>query len=205
MLSTRRTLLAGSCVCIAAAATTNILIPENEDLQVLCKLSDGLSIKRIGPLRHAPVWARQALDAVTGLVGMRPVFELREADFEKGWIAVAAKRGNTRYVIYDSKWFPIDDVGIGWYMITIFAHEIGHHLYGHTSGISESNHQDELDADRFGGWAVAKLGGTEAEALSFTPRLSSGGSSSHPARADRIDAYREGWRAGKGNLSASFT
>lgn len=197
MLSTRRTLLAGSCACLAGAALTPLIMPEAEDLQVLCKLANDVSIKGIGPLRHPPVSARQALDAVTDLVGMRQVFELREADFEKGWIAMAAQRGNTRYVIYDAKWFPINDVGIGWYMITIFAHEIGHHLYGHTSGISESNHQDELDADRFGGWVVARLGGTEAEALSFTPRLSTSGSSTHPARQDRINAYREGWRAGK--------
>lgn len=195
MISNRRAFIAGSCACLAGIAATQLIKPEARNWQVLCKLMDEVAMEGIGPLRKPPQEAQQALNAIADLVGMRRVFHLRVADFEKEWVAVAAVRHSTRYIVYDKKWFPIQDVGISWYMISIFAHEVGHHLYAHTTGVSESDHRNELDADRFGGWAVAKLGGSEAEALSFAPRLPEKASASHPGRAARIAALREGWRS----------
>jgi hypothetical protein len=75
-----------------------------------------------------------------------------------------------------------------WSLIFVLAHEIGHHISGHTLSKTDIDkcQEEELEADKFAGCALRHLGATADElerALSF---FSTEGSRTHPPRADRL-------------------
>lgn len=81
-----------------------------------------------------------------------------------------------------------------WAAIALFAHEIGHHLNGHTSKRGGSSPKLELQADEFAGYVLQKMGATLAEAQIVMLYIStSTASKTHPARADRMLAIQKGW------------
>jgi len=200
MLLTRRQfagrVLAGTC-CGTAVAAGPALAAGADEFQVLCGIRSTPAIETIGNIRAARPEAVRVIQWICEQIGVRPNFELRAADFERRNIAVAATHGTQRFVIYDDKWFAFEENRVSWYSVYILAHEIGHHIYGHTSGLRPDKRQGELDADRFGGWIVARLGGRLGQALAFMPYLSEKISETHPARNKRIEATREGWLAGR--------
>jgi predicted Zn-dependent protease len=59
-----------------------------------------------------------------------------------------------------------------WGATSILAHEVGHHLAGHTLRQSNEPWRDELEADDFSGFVLARLGATLAEATSAAARIS---------------------------------
>ncbi len=73
----------------------------------------------------------------------------------------------------------------------IVAHEVGHLATGGT--VKRVSHQDELDADYFSGFTMKKLGFSLEESTLFAKGLAPEGSTSHPARQARLDAFTRGW------------
>lgn len=200
----RRTILSGigaSACCIPFIPRAHAFTEEPEPFRFICGIGGNPIGKSIENVRPARPQAERAIQWISELIGIRPAFELREADFKRKSIAMAATRGVHRYVIYDAKWFTFEENTIPWYAIWVFAHEIGHHIHGHTHGYRPDRHRGELDADRFGGWVVSRLGGRLDQALAFMPILSERGGKSHPPRTERIEATKAGWQAGQaGNL-----
>ncbi|MEP6847047.1 MAG: hypothetical protein ABI861_13635, partial [Panacibacter sp.] len=78
------------------------------------------------------------------------------------------------------------------------AHEIGHHLSGHTLLQGGSRPDLELEADRFSGYILYKMGATLDDAQIAIKIFSSDNSSStHPAKKSRLVAITNGWLAAK--------
>lgn len=205
MHPTRRQILEGlfGCSCLGVTALAELpaygATPVTLDgLQILCTLQAAPHIRTVTGLRDGPPAAEREVGWITDLIGMRPHIEILEAEFNGGGIAIAAVRGTQRYIVYDTKWFTFADDRVSWYSVYVLGHEIGHHIYGHTYRRQRHPHQAELDADRFGGWAVARLGGRLDQALAFTRVFSETGSRTHPPRNKRIAAIREGWLTGSG-------
>jgi len=198
MNSTRRTFIGGtmaSLCCGHSVARASEPVAPN-DMKIICGLQHQPLIKHVKNMRDPHPDAKRVIHWVTDQIGVRPAFDIIEADFERQYIAIAATRGSTRYIIYDAKWFPFNKDAIGWYTIWVLAHEIGHHIHGHTIGFEPDSHRGELDADRFGGWVVARLGGRLEQALTFMPYLSKAAGKTHPSRVRRIEAAYQGWMAG---------
>ncbi len=106
-----------------------------------------------------------------------------------------------RYIVYDEDFMNgIADKGSrDWSGLTVLAHEIGHHLHGHTLTIgSGSRPPIELEADLFAGFAVARIGGRLFEATRVFQSMSEAGSETHPPRAQRISAVTAGWKKATG-------
>ena len=82
-----------------------------------------------------------------------------------------------------------------WSVISILAHEIGHHLAGHT--LADDYIQEyELEADYFSGFILYKMRATLQEAQSAMSLLRDHPNlTTHPAQAERLAAIEEGWRA----------
>jgi len=200
MLFDRRQIISGlvGAVCCPPIISTKALSqPADDEFHIVCQMQHAAMGTGIKKLRKPPLEAKRIIEWISNAIGVRPEFEILEADFSRGGIAAAATRGTRRYVIYDKKWFTFEKNTVAWYSVFILAHEIGHHIHGHTHGFKPSRHQGELDSDRFGGWIVARLGGRLDQALSFMPYLSEAGSISHPPRGKRIEATIAGWRAGR--------
>lgn len=82
-----------------------------------------------------------------------------------------------------------------WGAVSILAHEVGHHLAGHTIRPSTSQWKDELEADEFSGFVLARLGANLADATSAAAGiLAEASTPSHPARKDRLAAITYGWQ-----------
>ncbi len=85
-----------------------------------------------------------------------------------------------------------------WGAISILAHEVGHHLNGHTLDRSMDKHKRELEADEFSGFVLAKLGATLEQAKSainhFVPISAT---STHPGKLERIKAIETGYNSAK--------
>ncbi len=84
-----------------------------------------------------------------------------------------------------------------WSVVEVLAHEIGHHVNGHhlTRGRTVDN---ELQADTFAGFALARMGASLEQATAGERAMGDdSGSTTHPAKEQRLDAITRGWHAGR--------
>lgn len=133
--------------------------------------------------------------------GLAPNFVVRPANVPN---AAASARGGQRYIEYNPSFVSQLKSGTqtNWSVYSVMAHEIGHHLQGHTLLAGGSRPDIELEADEYSGFILAKLG---ADLPSTQKAMSTFGSNSvsgtHPATNERLVAIRKGWE--KGNAIAT--
>jgi peptidase M48-like protein len=142
-------------------------------------------------------------------MGVKPDFLMLEVDGIGN--AFAMYDGELRMIVYDPIWFhgkvfsPRYATAIARH--AVLAHELGHHVCGHTTGRTTKmiRWERELEADQFEGAVLAKLsransyiGGVALEEVlaAEAPFMSEHGSESHPPRALRLAAIRKGWLEG---------
>ena len=83
-----------------------------------------------------------------------------------------------------------------WASISIMAHEIGHHLCGHTILPGGSQPPTELEADKFSGFVLYKMGASLADAqIAMETLVPDRDSPTHPARSKRVSAIQDGWQS----------
>lgn len=144
------------------------------------------------------------IQEITNVVGLQPRFELRATREVDN--AAAVVYGGKRYLLYNPDFLAaVNRAGrTDWAGISILAHEMGHHLNGHTLRAGGSNPQDELEADEFSGFVLRKLGASLAQAQAALAAVATDeGSASHPGRAPRLDAIGTGWRRAETQIAAS--
>jgi tetratricopeptide (TPR) repeat protein len=145
--------------------------------------------------------AENMLDRIMTEVGLPRNFILVECDGYKNCSAINLEglTGSLRYVLYGNAFLKeIDSTSkTYWASISIFAHEIGHHLCGHTLDMLGSRPDKELEADRFSGFVMFKLGATLEQAQAAMVAIGDPPYvSTHPPLANRLAAIRNGWNAG---------
>jgi hypothetical protein len=83
-----------------------------------------------------------------------------------------------------------------WSLVSILAHEIGHHLALHLE-IDGRYHEFELEADHFSGFVLRRLGATLDQAQAAMRMVSPKEPGPiHPGLADRLQAITLGWTGG---------
>ncbi|MEJ7693949.1 M48 family metalloprotease [Daejeonella sp.] len=110
--------------------------------------------------------------------------------------AYATIINNKRVILYDNRFLTALDqyTNTKWASISVLAHEMGHHYRNHLVTGKGSTPATELEADYFSGYALAKVGATLADATAAMEKISPiQGNSSHPGRAQRVDAIQKGW------------
>lgn len=109
------------------------------------------------------------------------------------WNALATICGGNKVIVYDRR--ISQRIGFEGAQAVV-AHELGHHLCKHldrtTNDIVES-HKQELEADRFAGATLRRLGLSRDAALSYVPLLMEQPSLSHPGRSERAASLLAGW------------
>lgn len=109
----------------------------------------------------------------------------------------AAVNGQTRLIVYDGAFMQkANNISkTDWGALSILAHEIGHHLQGHTIIEGGSDPQKEIEADEFSGFVMYQMGASLKEAQAAISKLTSdydGGT--HPPRTRRLAAIEKGYR-----------
>lgn len=147
---------------------------------------------------------RDVLREITDVVGLKPRFELRATNEVQN--AAAVVYGGKRYLLYNPQFVTaVNRAGrTDWAGISILAHEMGHHLNGHTLRAGGSNPADELEADEFSGFVLRKMGASLAQAQAGMAVVSDDEASpTHPGRRTRLTAIGEGWQRANQQIVAS--
>ena len=170
-----------------------------------------VSLRLVLPLAlAAPALAQTApaptdvIREITDAVGLKARFELRATrDVDN---AAAVLYDGKRFLLYNPDFLnAVNRTGhTDWAGISILAHEMGHHLNGHTLRSGGSQPADELEADEFSGFVLRKLGASLAQAQAAMASVADDqGSATHPGRTPRLASISEGWQRANGQIAAS--
>ncbi|HEX8333239.1 MAG TPA: hypothetical protein VF622_11480 [Segetibacter sp.] len=110
--------------------------------------------------------------------------------------AAAVVFQNQRYILYNPSFINrLDKVANDkWASISVLAHEIGHHLLGHTLDGRGSQLPKELAADEFSGLVLRRMGASLQQSQLAMQLISSPyASTTHPGQKDRLAAISKGW------------
>jgi tetratricopeptide (TPR) repeat protein len=152
-----------------------------------------------------------ALDKVLSVTGMSKRFVLKQCNDISNCVATSYK--GIRYILYDKDFMAaIDKSTKSWPNLSILAHEIGHHINGHSldlviyaamdkdaPSLIESR-QMELEADEFSGFVMYKLGASLSEAQEAVQLVSTNDDdsySTHPKKDKRLQAIERGYNKSK--------
>lgn len=148
---------------------------------------------------------RQIAERILDAVGLNANFEIQPANIEN---AAAVVYGGKRYVLYNPTFVNnlIKTTGTEWAAISVLAHEIGHHLDGHTVTATGSQPAKELEADEFSGYVLRKMGASLAQAQAAMKTLATTRATyTHPAQYDRLAAIEYGWNHADDQLAGRQT
>ncbi|SHJ27431.1 hypothetical protein SAMN02745146_2713 [Hymenobacter daecheongensis DSM 21074] len=166
-------------------------------------LTAGLLLSGRPQAQAAPA-PRDVLREITDVVGLKPRFELRATTAVQN--AAAVVYDGHRYLLYNPRFVAaVNRAGrTDWAGISILAHEMGHHLNGHTLLAGGSKPADELEADEFSGFVLRKMGASLAEAQAAMALVSDEAASpTHPGRFNRLTAISQGWQQSNSQIAAS--
>ena len=151
---------------------------------------------------HLPL-AKQIINNIMDAVGLKANFEILPARIPN---AAAVTYAGKRFIVYNPVFMAkIDEAaGRNWASIAILAHEIGHHLIGHTLERSADQHRSELQADEFSGFVLRRMGASLEDAqIAIKIAGSENASHTHPAKSDRLLSIAKGWNRAESQLARS--
>jgi tetratricopeptide (TPR) repeat protein len=157
--------------------------------------------------------AQLAVNKIINAVGISQRFAIFQCNGIDNCQAVTIR--GIRYIFYDSYFMKSisNSANSSWTNLSILAHEIGHHVNGHTvdiiaasTGQIESwslseNRKREIEADEFSGYVLGKLGASLFEAQLAINLSSFTGDetySTHPNKTNRLAAIERGYLKAKG-------
>jgi hypothetical protein len=133
------------------------------------------------------------LQEILTVTGLSQNFEIRAADVSNVEAIIKSKK---RLILYNPQFLDrLNKVTRSkWATEALIAHEVGHHLNGHTMKKTGSNIHDELEADEFAGFVLKKLGATLQQAQYVMLLIAKKeDSKTHPAQASRLEAIKRGF------------
>ena len=152
-----------------------------------------------------------ALSKILSVTGMSKRFVLQECTNISNCVATSYK--GIRYILYDPEFMNIIATHTNpWSRLAILAHEVGHHVNGHSLDLivystksaepptlSESR-QMELEADEYSGFVMYKLGASlkqAQEAINLMTTNDDDAYSTHPSKDKRLLAIAKGYNDAK--------
>jgi hypothetical protein len=138
------------------------------------------------------------LDSIMKLISLPKNFTIGSAkSIDNACAYIGGIAFDKRYIIYNTAYFEkvINTTETRFSVMSILAHEIGHHLSGHTLNPRKSNSNSELEADKFSGYILGCLGAdSAATTITLDKFVSEEESETHPSKSNRKVAIMEGWK-----------
>jgi tetratricopeptide (TPR) repeat protein len=150
--------------------------------------------------------AENALDRILSVIGASKRFVLQPCDNINNAVATSYK--GIRYIFYDKDFMDSLDSGDNWSNLFILAHEVGHHINGHSLDLLlyateaveaetlANQREQELEADEFAGFVLGKLGATLKQSSSSINLISSEKDDTydtHPSKSKRLASIEIGY------------
>ena len=153
-----------------------------------------------------------SLEKILSVIGASKRFILQPCSDINNAVATSYK--GLRYILYDKSFMStIANNSTAWSQLFILAHEVGHHINGHSIDILlaaadvvepktlATKRQQELESDEFAGFILGKLGATleqTSEAIKLLASNKDDTYSSHPTKAKRLNAIKIGFNKALG-------
>jgi hypothetical protein len=195
-----------ACLLLSLFSLLTPAIAQNASGRILthsCSYyGEALSTQHLAETPLGPDQTRNIIKEIIDVVGLKPRFEIRAANVPN---AAAVIYNNKRYILYNQQFVNAINSAVktDWAGVSILAHEIGHHLNGHTLE-HESQPELELEADEFSGFVLRKMGASLEQAQAAMRALSDEeGSATHPPRRYRLAAIMRGWQNSEAQIAAS--
>lgn len=183
----------------ATPAQSNLLAAQIADTLEACSY-DGKPVQ-FGMGGQPPRDCRDMIAQVMSFTGLPQNFDVTEANVPNAAAAILLDKQKVprRVIAFNPDFMELvrrETGGNRWSPVSIMAHEVGHHLAGHTIQPGGSQPPTELEADKFSGFVLYKMGASlddSAAALKalVAPTVPAG--STHPPRGARVAAIKEGW------------
>ncbi len=143
--------------------------------------------------------SREALviiDSIMKAINLPQNFTVKTADCAN---ALATTEGKQRYILYSTAFLENfkRNAKTKWAAYCVLAHEIGHHLSNHDleDTTTSIRRRFELEADRFAGGVLFKLGASLDNAQAGINTFSNDNASkTHPTKRARLEAVSVGWK-----------
>lgn len=141
--------------------------------------------------------AKYAVGKIMRYTGLPQNFIIISEDIRT---AIAYIKNKERYIAYNDQFITriTDSTETDWAATSILAHEIAHHLAGHTINPKKGSPGDELEADIFSGFILYRMGANLDQALAamteFKPDTTN---PRYPSKQARLLAIRSGWEEAK--------
>ncbi len=148
--------------------------------------------------------AEATVDRLLGVVRLPQNFTVMAANVPD---VSAARTDGKRLLLYNQFFMRKASTATdeGWAALRVFAHEIGHHLLNHTLGTEAARTLEELEADDFSGYVLARLRASKRQVVAGMDTLAAlPERPTHPALALRLSALREGWDKAGGTTEHYF-
>lgn len=151
------------------------------------------------------MWMRDMIDKIVALVGLQNRFEIKSLKNYNNCSAlcISNETGESRYLQFDRDFLEAYEKHTAnkWFVIGVVAHEIAHHLNGHSLDGVGSRPNKELEADEFAGFVLFKLGAALNDAQGIFSFLNdTEGPPTHPVKAKRYAAVKTGWLKAQGTF-----
>jgi hypothetical protein len=146
------------------------------------------------PTTTSNAHAQKVVDRILKPIGLMRNFKIIECTNTENCFATVMK--GQRFIVYDAAFMQSieEETETDWSAISIMAHEIGHHLQGHTIDGTGGQPQKELEADKFSGFVLHQMGASLDESLVAVRALGDEhATSTHPAKPARLESVRKGW------------
>lgn len=137
--------------------------------------------------------AEKAVGRIVDYTGLSKNFKILAANVPN---AAAAIRNTERLILYNQTFMERvkQRTRTDWAAMSILAHEIGHHLCGHTLESGGSRPKSELEADKYSGHVLYKMGAKLSQAQAAMNAIANDkGSNTHPPKSARLAAIANGW------------
>ncbi len=139
----------------------------------------------------------ELLTDIVNVTGIEPEFILKEANVLNLQASISR---NKKIISYNPVFInSINSLAKDkWSACALLAHEVGHHLKGHTTGRKGSRSVFELEADEFAGFVLYKLGASLEQAQEVMFYIAKTEASKYyPNRDTRMLAIERGWNQAK--------
>ena len=157
--------------------------------------------------------AEKALDKILNTIGAKRNFIISPCNEIENAVAISYR--GLRYILYDKAFLnKLNSYSNNWFGMTVLAHEVGHHINGHSIDVLlalgkvvepkslKKRRKQELEADEFAAFVLAKLGAPLEEIKKNISLISTDGDdsySTHPSRQKRLSAIVSGYNKALGN------
>lgn len=145
--------------------------------------------------------------AATGIPGVESRILIRASTETSNAFAgfMGKGPGRKRVIFYNATYVQQlkSKTGNYWAMVFVVAHEAAHHIMGHLEFEGE-NHTVELEADRYAGFILARMGASHEDAVAAVRAFENKDATlTHPAVEQRVQMISLGWSDGRDKEQAA--